>query len=393
MPYPSPKVPLTPPLTSFTLGKITTPFPSLLDLGHRYVSAGRAGITLALRHAGVGPNDQVLVPAYHCESMIAPVEHLGATPIYYRIQADTTVDLADIEAKIGDRTRAILATHYFGFPQRAAELRALCDQRGLVFVEDCAHAFFGSIDDRQIGAFGDYAVGSAMKFFPLFDGGVVASATRDLGSLTLRRPPLALELKGLVSVIEYAMSYQRLRIVSLPLRLAIAAKDFVWGSIKRLKGNTLEERLAPASSQGGYALEPQWINVRMSRVSRFILTHAKIDRICEARRRNYEHICEALRDTPGLRPLFSSLPDKVVPLVVPMIVDQPLEIFPRLKHAGVPIWRFGEYLFPQVTEELCEHTIFLSQHVFQFPCHPELTDQEIGWMIDTIKHHFKAPHT
>jgi dTDP-4-amino-4,6-dideoxygalactose transaminase len=123
----------------------------------------------------------------------------------------------------------------------------------------------------------------------------------------------------------------------------------------------------------------------MSRVSEFILAYSRIDRIYDGRRTNYLRILEALAGIPGIKPLFFELPEGTVPMVVPMVVQDPNVVFPMLKNAGVPIWRFGEYLYPQINEDLCKNSIFLSRHVFQFPCHPDLTDKEIDWMVDTIK--------
>ncbi|MCG6966762.1 MAG: hypothetical protein LJE59_09640, partial [Chromatiaceae bacterium] len=64
--FPPPSIPLTPPITSSSIGKPARYPPSLLDLPHICVSAGRAAITLALQHARIGDADEVLVPAYHC---------------------------------------------------------------------------------------------------------------------------------------------------------------------------------------------------------------------------------------------------------------------------------------------------------------------------------------
>lgn len=388
--YPPAAIPLTPTIGWSGLGRASGAYASLLDVPHVCVSAGRAAITLALQHAGIHHDDEVLVPAYHCESMIAPVEHVGAQPVYYRIGRDTHVDLEDIGKKLTPRTRAILATHYFGFPQSMQALRELCDQHDLILIEDCAHAFFGNPLGHPIGTFGDYAIGSAMKFFPLFDGGLLASKRHRLDDLHLFQPSLALEAKGAISILEYAMRYDRLKLISLPLRAAVSIKDALWGTAKKLMRGRLDSNLAPSSSEGGYALEPKWIEARMSRISRAILKRTNTDRIGDGRRDNYQRIVSALSDTPGIAPLFDELADGVVPLVVPMVVDNPTVMFPRLKHAGVPIWRFGEYLYPDIDESVCSNTIFLSRHVFQFPCHPELRPDEIDWMIDTIREQLQA---
>ncbi len=388
--YPRAKVPLSPPITLSGLGRSENTTHSLLDIRHICVSAGRAAIALALRHAGIGKGDQVLLPAYHCIAMITPLEHVGARAVYYRVHKNTDADIEDVRSKIGPRVRAVLATHYFGFPQRIADLRQLCDEHNLVLIEDCAHAFFGSADGRPLGSFGDYAIGSAMKFFPLFDGGLLASSTRDLNSIHLFRPPATLEWKSLINVIEYALSYGRLRRIGLPLKFAIIVKDALWGFLKKTLGKRLDKPLAPSSSEGGYGVDPEWVNASMSRISQFILMRSKRDRICEVRRRNYQAMIDALTDAPGIKPLFSNLPKDVVPWVVPVIVQDPVELFAKLKNAGVPISRFGEQLAPGVDEAVCTNAVFLSSSVFQFPCHSELEDEEIRWMVDTLKLHLSS---
>ena len=92
-------------------------FPSILDNGEgKLVTSGRMAIALALQHMGVGRGDKVLIPAFHCTSMVDPVVWVGATPVFYRIQEDTQVDLDDIRSRLDPSVRALMITHYFGFP-------------------------------------------------------------------------------------------------------------------------------------------------------------------------------------------------------------------------------------------------------------------------------------
>ena len=97
--YPVPAAPISPVLSlqSF-VGKREATIPSILDLPNkRFVTSGRAAIVLALKHAGINGYHQVLIPAYHCESMVAPVRHIGATPVFYKINSDTSVNLGSCE--------------------------------------------------------------------------------------------------------------------------------------------------------------------------------------------------------------------------------------------------------------------------------------------------------
>jgi len=124
--YPRSHLPISPPLSmaSFLRG-LHGPVRSILDAGpRRYVTSGRVAIALALREAGVGPGDAVLVPSYHCASMIEPVIWAGATPVFYRIQPNTQVDLDDVAAKLDGRCKVLMATNYFGFPQDLSALRS-----------------------------------------------------------------------------------------------------------------------------------------------------------------------------------------------------------------------------------------------------------------------------
>ena len=93
----------------------------------------------------------------------------------------------------------------------------------------------------------------------------------------------------------------------------------------------------------------------------------------------------ALAGLPGCRPLFPVLPERVYPWVFPLLTDQPEPIFQVLKESGVPIIRFGEYLWPGVDASVCGNSVDLSRRVLQFPCHQELKEEEIDWMIKKIK--------
>ena len=167
--YPPPRIPTAPILSfaslNFEGGKRP---PSILDAGEtRFVTSGRVAIALALRQMKVSADDSVLVPSYHCASMIEPVIWAGATPVFYRINSDTSVNLDDIAAKVNASTKVLMVTNYFGFPQDLTKIRAFCDAHGLLMLEDCAHSFLGEHNGKSVGSYGDYAIASSMKFFPI----------------------------------------------------------------------------------------------------------------------------------------------------------------------------------------------------------------------------------
>lgn len=386
--FPEPLISLTPLITGRGLKRheVRTGPPCLLDLPYRrMVSSGRIAIYLALQHRQLGMRKEVLVPAFHCESMVAPVRAIGGTPVFYRIAADTSIDLDDVRAKTTEYTGAIIATHYYGFPQRLQSLQQFCRERDIALIEDCAHAFFGEFDGTLVGACGDYAIGSAMKFFPILDGGLLASRAYDLSDIPLDFPNRKFELKALLNPLERSTNYARSKVLSAVGRTMLGIKDKTW---KFLKSNTPGDGFrisTPASSEGGFDIDTSWSQIGMSRVSRSIMLHTDRERIVTRRRHNYELFQQQLGKLRGARPLFRSLHPGAVPLVFPLFVDDPGRVSTALKVARVPIWRFGEFLDPTIDDAQFHESWMLSKHVLQFPCHQEIGEQDIQFMAEHIR--------
>jgi dTDP-4-amino-4,6-dideoxygalactose transaminase len=368
---------------------------SVLDAGQaRLVTSGRVAIALALREMGVGPGDAVLVPAYHSPSMIPPVLHLGASPVFYRLRADTSVDLEDVGSKLTPKVKVLMVTHYFGFVQDLSALRAFCDARGLLLLEDCAHCFFGEHGGRPVGAWGDYAAASSMKFFPAYEGGALVSARHGLERVALRPAGAGFEAKSLLNTLEKGFDYGRLPLLRALLAPPLWLKDAAWSRLKaRCQVPAAEpsatlapaRALAPASSDSSFDFDPGWLDKRSSWLSRLLVTCLPSARIVAERRRRYLKLEAALRGLPRARPLFAALPDTVCPWMFPMLADDPESLFDDVRAAGVPVTRFARPLWPGVDETVCATSSMLSRHVLAFPCHQELREDELDWMIATLR--------
>ncbi len=383
--YPRSKAPVGPLLSSASLGRERTHTPSILDSGPvRLTTSGRVAIALAMREMKIGPGDAVLVPAYHCASMVEPVIWAGATPVFYRINADTSVDFDDIASKITPATKVLMATNYFGFPQPLAAIRAFCDERGLLFLEDCAHAFLGEHQGQPLGSFGDYAIASSMKFFPIYEGGLLASKRHALAHIPLHSAGKGFEIKMMLNTLEDSFDYQRLGLVKALLALPMMLKNAIWGRIKAHRPPPAGT-LAPGSSEGGFSLDPAWLDKRSAIFSRLILRLTSRQRMGELRRKHYLALHEALAGLPGCTPVHPVLPDGVYPWVFPLRVANTQAVFRSLKQAGVPLLHFAEYLWPGVDAKVCANSVALSRGALQFICHQELTEAELAWMIGEIK--------
>jgi dTDP-4-amino-4,6-dideoxygalactose transaminase len=114
-------------------------------LGARHaiaVSSCTSALHLAYLAAGVGPGDEVVVPAITFVASAAAVRYCGAEPVFADVLApsDLGLDPADVEARITPRTKAVCTVHYAGYSTDVERLRTLCDEHGIALIEDAAHA-------------------------------------------------------------------------------------------------------------------------------------------------------------------------------------------------------------------------------------------------------------
>ncbi|MBI2388876.1 MAG: DegT/DnrJ/EryC1/StrS family aminotransferase [Deltaproteobacteria bacterium] len=144
------------------------------------VSSGTDALIVSLLSLGVGPGDEVICPAYTFFATAGAIARVGATPVFADVELHDFMSSAEaIAARIGPRTRAIVAVHLFG---QAAEIDRMLDW-GVPVVEDAAQAIGATLGGRRVGSFG--ALG-AFSFFPsknlaaLGDGGLVTTNDDDL---------------------------------------------------------------------------------------------------------------------------------------------------------------------------------------------------------------------
>jgi dTDP-4-amino-4,6-dideoxygalactose transaminase len=118
------------------------------------VSSGTAALVVALRAHGIGPGDQVIVPAFTFAATANAVLLAGATPVLLDIRPDDfTIDVAQIEAVISRRTRAIIPVHLYGHPCDMTAIADVAARRTLTIIEDACQALGASWHGRNAGTF------------------------------------------------------------------------------------------------------------------------------------------------------------------------------------------------------------------------------------------------
>ena len=167
-------------------------FAGLLGVRHCIgVASGTDALVLALRALGIGPGDEVLTVSLTAAATAQAILLVGAVPRFVDVDPLTwVIDIAQLEAMIGPRTRAILPVHLHGYPAPAPALRRLADRHGLALLEDCAQAHGARLPEGRLGSFGDAA---CFSFYPTKNLGSIG----DGGAVTTNDAGLAARLRSL----------------------------------------------------------------------------------------------------------------------------------------------------------------------------------------------------
>ena len=176
-----------------TMGPRTQAFEAALaeelDVPHVVcVSSGTAALHLACLAAGLEAGDEVIVPSATFVASAAAARYCGAEPVFCDVVAASSplIDPADVERRLTERTKAVMAVHFCGYAADTDALRALCDEHGLMLIEDAAQAICA-----RVGASGAMA-GTAghlgcLSFFSkkqlcVGEGGAVICSDGDLAT-------------------------------------------------------------------------------------------------------------------------------------------------------------------------------------------------------------------
>ncbi|HEX5609722.1 MAG TPA: DegT/DnrJ/EryC1/StrS family aminotransferase [Solirubrobacterales bacterium] len=158
------------------------------------VSSCTSALHLAYLAAGVGPGDEVIVPGITFVASAAAVRYCGATPVLAEIagQGDLGLDPADVEARIGPKTKAVCAVHYGGYAAPLGPLQEICDRHGLALIEDAAHspeAVQPGGSGQKLGTFGLAGTFSffSNKILSCGEGGLLATADDKVAELARSR--------------------------------------------------------------------------------------------------------------------------------------------------------------------------------------------------------------
>jgi dTDP-4-amino-4,6-dideoxygalactose transaminase len=337
-----------------------------------YFYVARNGIYHLMRSLESDRRQIVLAPDYHHGNEIYAMKAAGMKLRYYPVKRDLDIDLSvltdlcDVEPK----PRVLYVTHFIGWPQPMNEIQALCREKDLILIEDCALSFMSTFQGRPLGTFGAYGVFCLYKTLPLPNGGVlVANDTARLNGFTLRSCS-ALSLGG--SSAELILRWIRSRYETCGRALF---------AMKRIAGRTLSATNVRRAPVGNTGFDLSAVNTGMSSICHTILRCFQYDRIKETRRRNFRILEDRFRGRVTL--LDKTLADGVCPLFYPLLVKDKRTAARALASRGIETVEFWNCGDPE-SHRAGSPVAYLRDHLLEIPIHQDVTPEGAEYAAEEI---------
>jgi hypothetical protein len=293
--YPKPRFPVQP-ILDLSLIKLRVKKPtesSFVNHSNFFVNA-RTALAQALISAGVNENTSVLIPAYHCGSMVEPALWLNTEVLLYQVTSDLTPHEPHLEKLVNTAqkpVRALLLPHYFGFPQQIDHWVSFCQKHQLILIEDCAHAFFGTYQTQPIGSKGEYAIASARKFLGCADGGVLIRKTANRVN-QYHSPNISAQIKSALTLLMQSAGAGGLGRFG-----KIINKVDQWRTKQQAVSGT---PLASTSTQSWQWFDPKLVSRQGQPLSKWLIQHSCFQTIINTRRNNYRQLEDGISNIAAL---------------------------------------------------------------------------------------------
>jgi perosamine synthetase len=357
-----------------------------------YFFSARYALKAGIQALGMKPGDAVLLPSYNCWTEIDPFLHSNIKLSFYKVDKTLFVDLDDLVNKINSDVRAIVVTHFLGFPQPVNEIRKICRERSIFLIEDCAHAFLSSSNEKYLGSYGDFSIFSLLKTLPIPNGGVLLINNSDI---IYKHDP---QKPSLFSTLFYAAELLKHK--------SWGAKHFMKEHLVKLfyDGSyislfSLRLLLAAfrkyVNPRGLYLVRPDsylfvdsLCSWEISTLSKRIINGTDFERVKAIRRRNFEYLLEHfLKNDRGILP-YRLLPPGVCPLFFPIILESSEKrnaVYSALRKRNVTTYPWWTRFHESVPWDDFPEAVYLKQRLFGLPIHQDLTLRHLDRLLEEFE--------
>lgn len=336
------------------------------------VGNGTDGLVIALKAMGIGEGDEVITTPFTFFATAEAISAVGGTPVFVDVYKDTfNIDVTKIEEKITSKTKAIMPVHIFGQCVEMDEINEIAKKHNLLVIEDACQAIGGKYKGRNVGSLGDAAV---FSFFPTKnlgcagDGGMIVTNNDDIATI-------AKALKAHGSGENGQKAYNLLNNIEEEVQKAEGANDTVYNPLKYYN------YLIGYNSRLD-AIQAAILNVKIKEIDNW-----------NAKRREIAGIYnEALQNTDLVTPVTRDYVEPVYHMYV-LQSEHREEVLEKLKEAGIAT---GVYYPVPLHLQKCYKNLgykegdmpvseYLSHRTFAIPVYPELTKEQVYYIISKIK--------
>ncbi|MGD0638568.1 MAG: DegT/DnrJ/EryC1/StrS family aminotransferase [Nitrososphaerales archaeon] len=311
------------------------------------VNSGTAALQTSLMAFNVKPGDEVIIPAFTFEATANVVVACSARPVFADIQSDYTIDPEDVKRKITPRTKAIIPVHLYGYSVDLDEIREIAAARSIRVVEDAAEALGAEYRGAQIGRTADSACFSlyATKVITSGEGGAITTDDDDLAE-----------------------------------------------KLRMMRNHGMRD---------GYDTRILGYNFRLPEVAAAIAS-VQMDRLPEfiaARRRNAATLTESIAGAGGVSMRQTKTDRKNIWYLYTLQVEKARDrVNEALRAKGIgsavywktPVNRMKLYQDLGYADEKLPQVYDAVDHVLSLPVHPEVTEEQVGFIAGELKSALKS---
>jgi dTDP-4-amino-4,6-dideoxygalactose transaminase len=364
--------------------------------------SGRVGWFVLLQALGVGSGDEVVIQAPTCVVVPNSVRWCGATPVYADADPQTcNLDPRHLAQKITPRTRVVMVQHTFGVAADLAAIRALTADKGIVLIEDCAHALGGTWTDadgaeRPLGSVG------AAAFFSFGRDKVISSVYG--GAAVTRDPALAAKLRAYRDTLRYPSAGWVIQQLLHPILTGLVLPFYGYKAGRALLAvfqqlRLLSKAVYPGERRGRrHPSMPRRLPNALA-----ILALAQLERLdaFNDRRRAVATRYRAALDSAAIGHPVVGPQTTPVYLRYTIQVPDAAGLLEAGRRAGIYLGDWYRGVLAPTGSDLaeagytagdCPAAERLTTGMVNLPTHPTLTDADVGRVIDLVHQHLRETH-
>ena len=338
------------------LGTATAATRATLAHDLHYTYDGQSALYQAFSALRAQRSGRVLVPSYHCPTVVEPLLRAGFEVDYYDVLPDLRSPARPLAELLTPAHTALVVINYFGFEFDLSTLPERDAEHGVILVEDCCHSFLQGNGIGLSGTRGDIAIYSFKKLVPCYTGGAIRYNRNDLP-----RPPPA-------CAVPLARLWAHARRVLSDSRDACTQR---WSAAAGAAPQPLSGPITQPSLAEAYPYPVDCVASGIPPLARRILEHSDLRSCAGLRRDHYQRIAEYLANVDGIVQPLSDLDAHTCPWGYPLLLADRAATDYQLQNLGVPFSTFGEQLHPSLravvndfphAADLSRRLLFLATH-------------------------------